>query len=249
MGTQVRTLRLSRPGGWTGTAYFCWSDLSLAIVKEQKETFLHQEEILLTEKFVVEARQYSFLLGRLCAKEALAGLIGRDERASIAILPGVFGQPVVRAIAGVNACVSISHTNRLAAALAFDEAHPMGVDIEAVTPEQAASIETKLTHREKRLLAHFGRETHEIFFVMWTMKEALTKILRTGLMTDPSVFELSELFAERHSWRGSFGNFAQYGAHAFAVGDHIFGFSLPRRTHFQWLPGGFEDVGQTGHRE
>jgi phosphopantetheinyl transferase len=214
-------------------------------VEGQKDTFLHPDEILLNEKHLVEARQYSFLLGRLCAKEALVGLIGRDSRTSIAVLPGVFQQPVVRATHGINACVSISHTNRIAAALAFDEAHPMGVDIEVVTQEQAATIETKLTHREKRLIAHYRRKPHELFFVIWTMKEALAKVLRTGLMTDPSILEITELFAEKESWRGIFGNFAQYGAHAFALRDHIFAFALPRRTNFQWLAAASEEVAQT----
>ena len=44
----------------------------------------------------------------------------------------------------------------------------------------------------------------------WTLKEALSKILRTGMTTPFDIFSIKELKQEKLGWISSFQNFAQY---------------------------------------
>jgi len=76
-----------------------------------------EREYFSTLKFV--RRRQSYLLGRYAAKMAVAHQVGEIDLRAIEILRGVFEQPIVHCVRSDGWCVSISHADTLAAALAF----------------------------------------------------------------------------------------------------------------------------------
>jgi 4'-phosphopantetheinyl transferase len=228
-GTHFARLMLQRHDGWTGFAYLCWSSASLELLDRCKDRFLSPAELRLAQQFHFDRRRRAFLLGRYCAKEALAALLRKREFAAIDIIPGVFNQPVI-VNPGARASVSISHTDHIAAALAFDSTHPMGLDIERLNEGHIGAIDAQLTSNEKLMTATSSSDGPKTQFVLWTMKEALAKVLLTGLMTPLSIYELAEIVRDRKSWRATFKNFGQYQAAALSVHGHIIAVALPRKT-------------------
>lgn len=187
-------------------------------------------------KAVVAApRQQSFLAGRYCAKEALGLFTGIRDPQAIDIVPGVFNQPVVTGEHVQDASISVAHTRRLGAAIAFDKSHPMGLDVELVTPDSRTLIASELTNHERALV---GQCSHlspaEVGF--WTMKEALAKAIGTGFTVPLSILEVSTLSFDGPSLRTTFTNFGQYQGYGFSAGDHMFALALPRGTQFTTHP-------------
>jgi 4'-phosphopantetheinyl transferase len=201
----------------------------LQILEQYKDQFLSSAELSLAHKLSSERRRCDFLLGRYCAKRSISALLGEQQLASIDIAPGVFNQPVVRGIIG-QCNVSIAHAPGIAAALAFDCAHPMGLDIERLDSDNVSTIESQLTSHERILVDSCSLERVEAHFVLWTMKEALAKILLTGLMTPLSIYEVDVLTRQKKSWRGTFKNFAQYHAAAVSARGYVVSLAFPRRT-------------------
>ena len=228
-GTHFAKLVLHRSGGWSGIAYMCWSSAPLSILDRCKDQFLSLAEMRLVNDLRFDRRRRSFLLGRYCAKESLGALLCRRDFASIDVVPGVFTQPVVLN-SGPRASVSISHTDHRAAALAFDSTHPMGLDIEHVDGDKTGAIEAQLTASEKMIADSLSQDRIETRFVLWAMKEALAKVLLTGLMTPLSIYELATMAFDHHVWRATFRNFAQYQAVALLVHRHVVAVALPRKT-------------------
>jgi 4'-phosphopantetheinyl transferase EntD len=225
INSEILTLR--RPNGWIGKASISWSNASLQALLNREEEFLSEGEKLLCGTSVVAARRRTFLIGRYCAKEALCLLTGMLSCKCFSISRGVFHQPVVRAVAGLDANVSIAHTEKLGAALAFDRCHPMGLDIELVDPQGVGIIFDQLTATEKEL----GSRQTEVYFIIWTMKEALAKALLIGLMAPMAILEISDIEREDNFWHGTFTNFPQYHSYAFAFREHFFAIALPRNTN------------------
>src|SRR5690606_38607247 len=92
--------------------------------------------------------------------EAIALHCGLDSLRAAEIRSGVFGQPLVRGDGLAGVAVSLSHTRSLAVALAFDDAHPMGIDLEEIGRGFQEEMESQLSSREKEIAraAPFGRE-------------------------------------------------------------------------------------------
>jgi 4'-phosphopantetheinyl transferase len=231
-GTHFAKLMLQRPGGWTGLAHICWSSVPLEILDRCKDQFLSLAESRLATDLKFDRRRRTFLLGRYCAKESLAALLHRRDFTSIDVIPGVFAQPVVLN-SGSRASVSISHTDDSAAALAFDSTHPMGLDIECLDEEKASAVEAQLTAKEKIMVASLSQNRSEARFVSWAMKEALSKVLLTGLMTPLPIYEIATMVTEDDVWRATFRNFGQYQAVALLVRRHVVALALPKNTQIQ----------------
>jgi 4'-phosphopantetheinyl transferase len=67
----------------------------------------------------------------------------------------------------------------------------------------------------------------------WTIKEALSKVLRTGLMTPFEIFCLQSIQFENNKWVSQFKNFAQYQAISFQLGKFICSIVCPKRSQIQ----------------
>ena len=210
-------------------AGFCLCTKSF-IKNNNIDDFLHRDELDYLEKLKVEQRRQSFLLGRIAAKQAIASLVKVNDLTTIAIQYGVFQFPVVKHNFNNNLQVTISHSHDVGVALAFCEEHPMGVDIERIVPARLNAIKDNLSDSELELLENSRLSLIEGCTAIWTMKEGLSKALKTGLTVDFKVLEIILLKNHGLYLTCTFKYFAQYKAICFPVSDYFCSIVLPRNT-------------------
>ncbi|HBV97550.1 MAG: 4'-phosphopantetheinyl transferase [Peptococcaceae bacterium BICA1-7] len=194
---------------------------------------LHDQELKYYNTLEFEKRIRSYLMGRFTAKQAVAALTGRENLTDILIQPGIFTQPVV--VSGCqNIQVSITHCDDFGAALAFPEAHPLGIDIEKINPNNADVLEKHITGAEKEIMGSCPFSFYAGLTLLWTAKEALSKVLKTGLMTPFEVFEIDgiEVF-DNHSI-SHYKNFAQYKVISFTIDRYMCSIVYPKKTRMQF---------------
>ena len=199
------------------------------------ELFLHVEKLHHKEKkrydmFIHGSKKTSYLLGRLTAKQALMSLTKMSIANSIWIDSGIFGFPVVRCKAIQNKQVSISHSNTMGISIAFDENHPMGIDLEKICANQEQAILSQITDEEKVLLKNMNMNTIAGYTAIWSIKESLSKVIKTGMMVDFSLLRVSSLVLENATLECSFHHFGQYKAIAHINDNYVVSITLPRKT-------------------
>ena len=191
---------------------------------------LHPQELDYYKTLPVEKRKKSYSIGRYSAKKALSALVGEKNLQSTFIDRGLFNHPIVVIPNNQNIQVSISHCDEIGAALAFPEALPMGIDVERVDPDKKKVIESQMTENEKELIKSFPHSYNTLLVLLWTAKEALSKILKTGLMTPFKISEISALTVKQETMVCNFKNFAQYKGLSFNLGCYMHTIVFPKNT-------------------
>ncbi|SEW51893.1 4'-phosphopantetheinyl transferase family protein [Chitinophaga arvensicola] len=176
--------------------------------------FLHPEE---HTTLTGEALQH-YLSGRLAAKLA-ASHFTQVPAAEICIRTGVFGQPLLYCPGHSNIQVSIAHSGSHAIAVVFPEGHPMGVDIEDT---RNARLLSPLTPAEATLAADP--------LLLWTAREALSKVLKTGLTIDLELLAVAAVSFESGFLIVTFAHFPQYKAISWMAGPMACSLVLPLRS-------------------
>lgn len=228
----IDELNLMRPDA-VFKAVLCCCFLSRVQDYENIVQYLHPEEHGFYARLQFEKRIKSYLMGRFVAKQAVAAFIGEEDLRSIFIQSGIFTQPVVVSNKH-NVQVSISHCDNFGAALAFPEAHPMALDIEKINPDKRAVLESQITEAERELLCTCSPSYDIGLTLLWTAKEALSKVLKTGLTTPFGLFEISS--AEWHNTHTEchYKNFAQYKSVSFTVGNYVCSLIHPVKTEIHF---------------
>ncbi|MES2695848.1 MAG: 4'-phosphopantetheinyl transferase superfamily protein [Verrucomicrobiota bacterium] len=212
--------------------------------------FLHAEEAAKLASAGVPKRQADYLRGRYCAKVAVAALAGDAGGADGAgadgrawqVAAGVFGQPVVRGAGLGNVQVSIAHSGDWAAALACDEGHPMAVDIELHDVAHGATIRGEVADAELAAFARAGWEAEMSLTFLWAAKEALGKVLRSGLMAPLSFYEVGEVERTAFGAVCTYRHFAQYKSCCAKIGKLVVAIALPRKSALQFDWGALTSV-------
>lgn len=200
-------------------------------------SILHASEKHHFESFKYDLRKTSYLLGRVAAKNAVSMLNNR-EPASVVIDYGVFEFPIIRQNGPHNLQISVSHCDHIGVALAFPEAHPLGVDLEKADADKLEAMKSHVTESELQLISHHRLEDAIGCTILWTIKESLSKVLRTGLMMDHKVIQINSIQQVGAMYESTFLYFGQYKALSMICGQYVCSIILPRRTicdlnHFQ----------------
>ncbi len=194
---------------------------------------LGPDETAYFQRLTHRRRQESFLMGRLAAKVAVAGLAGGCGPEQIEIRRGVFEQPLVRGAAVEGCSVSVSHDAVWGVALAFRDAHPMAVDVETVglDPVRVRTIESQLSERELGWVRAEGMDAALLATVLWTAKEAVSKAVGCGLTAPVSWMNLKKFQPlDSGRWRGEFEGFLQYQSLSWTIGRTAISVVLPRNS-------------------
>ena len=191
---------------------------------------LHPHELAQYEKFIAPRRQTSFLLGRYVAKQALAVLLHEPVYTNIEIAPGVFTQPIVKYPTPEPVGVSITHAGDLACALAFPQIHPMAIDVEWLEAKNLEAMKSQILPEELHSEALPQLPELVRCTVIWTAKEALSKVLKCGMMCPFSILETVELRQDAACYVGYFRHFGQYKFHAWVLQNHVMTIVLPKWT-------------------
>ena len=200
-------------------------------------------------------KRQSFLLGRLAVKTALGAALEEPALPSIEIESGVFGQPLVRHPRALGLEVTLSHSHGLAVALAFPSAWPIGIDLETVALEAAATLlsEMNLSWAEKHWYAAAADGSPAAALnpasacgVLWGAREALGKAMKTAVNSPLGVLSACDIEPAAGdatgavpdaapsvtAWCGGYINFTQFKWCAQIIGGRVLTLALPRAVEF-----------------
>lgn len=193
---------------------------------------LHSDEITYLNSLKFDRRKSSYLLGRISAKNALSKIIPtKAAMNSFKVGFGVFQFPVIEHLPCSGFQVSITHCDTIGISMAYPEAHPMGVDIEKINPEKVGSMINMFTKEEITLTNSFLNDKASGHTLLWTVKESLSKILKTGMMIDFKYLELDSLDYKNGLYIANFKNFPQYKSLSIVLNSYIVSITCPKRTN------------------
>ncbi len=144
------------------------------------------EEAARYAAFPSAERRRSFLLGRAAARTLLAGALGVPPPA---VPLRIAADGAVDVDGGP--CLSIAHSGGEAVAVAAP--HAVGADLERVTPRRAGIERFMLHPSERSLPSQWPMERARALTLVWVLKEAVLKALRTGLRTSPTKLRLEDV--------------------------------------------------------
>lgn len=191
---------------------------------------LHETEIAFYRSLKYDNRKASYLLGRIAAKNAVSLIMDHSEPDAIIVEAGIFDFPVIRQNTNHNIQVSISHCDEVGIALAFPEAHPMAIDIERADHCKSEAMKSQITENEIQLISTYQLPERIACTILWTIKEALSKVLRTGLMIDYKILEVNSMRLAGTVFESTFLYFGQYKAVSLVCGEYVCTLVLPQRT-------------------
>jgi phosphopantetheinyl transferase len=226
----ILPVRLARPEG-SHRATLCLARMPQEAILSRQLTdpFLHPAESACLDRMTTSLRRQSYLIGRYCAKEALTRQLGGEQAQRILIRAGVFGQPLVSAPANDGTGVSISHSADYGCALAFDPAQPMGIDLEAAGTRHERALRGQLTEAEAYRVATVWRHDNACV-LLWTVKEAVGKAMRTGLTVPTWLYEVSAIQRVGLFLVATFQHLLQYKVLSFQWEGVFVSIALPART-------------------
>jgi 4'-phosphopantetheinyl transferase len=199
--------------------------------------FLTRSELDFFKNLSSCARQRSYLMGRFTAKVALGNLLKEPSLHKIGISPGVFGQPGVVYWCEEAPGISISHCDEFAAAIAFPSGHPCGIDVETIRSTQVDVLQSQMSHSELKWAAQAEGSFAQNCTLAWTAKEALSKVLKCGLMSPMEILELSQVLPLGEGlWEAHYCNFPQYKSLCCTNGLAVMSLVMPRKSVAASIP-------------
>lgn len=199
--------------------------------------FLNKAEINYL-KTTSKNRLENFVLGRYAAKKAISILNEVDCLNTLEISNGIFGQPFIKNNM-TNLDVTIGHSKDHAIALVFDKSLIIGIDVEKYRYNSYLNYNLfyKISSlREINLFYKIHKNYHENIINVWTIKESLSKCLKTGVTTDFKLFEINEINKKDSYIIGKFSNFSQYSFLCFKYDEFAVSITFPKILEFNFDP-------------
>ena len=211
------------------TATLSWLRGTLQTL-EPLADLLHPIERARFDAMQFPRRRHSYLVGRLASRLALCRAVGPEALRDISIGQGIFTQPVLEG--GPSSIgLTLAHTDGVAAAIVHPAGHPMGIDLEWADPQRIDAMRRQMSDTEADAALALDVPPAVALTAIWGAKEALSKILRTGMMCP---FEFLETCAVSPTSSGLAGEYTHFGQYRFEVTCYSGGLSLaialPRRT-------------------
>lgn len=221
-------------------SYSCSICLTNSQFSESESTnILHQEELKLLNDRQTSKRKEEILLGKYVAKSAFLHATKHPsvQMTDFHIKKGTFEHPVLYTAFAHQHQLTVSHSKSFGASICFPEAHPMGIDIEALEKIKPKVISTKCTQQELELLEQHLGSNHLAAAYLWTAKEALSKCIKTGLMVDFCLLEVSSIEnIQEGVSEVRFSNFYQYKGLLFHSEEIACAIVLPKKTTLDLSP-------------
>lgn len=198
--------------------------------EEISNFFLHEEELIFFSNQLAEKRRDSYLLGRICAKYAISRYLNIKNLKDIYIRNGIHQQPVVYYKHIDKVQVSITHSGDIAASLAFSELYPIGIDLEQISTDFIPAIEQKISLEEMKFENLFYCQKEKMFTLFWTVKESISKAIKTGLVIPFEHYEITNLKFCNYYYTNDFKYFPQYKAISFQINNYFISIVYPKKT-------------------
>jgi len=226
-------LNLKNEGNSVSAYLGCVSQNTYPQLRNIVDSILDKNNLPYFSTLKFEKRKKEYLTGRYMAKSVAAEYLNEPNLGEIEIENGVFNQPYVKYNGSDIPGVSLSHSNEWSVAVSFPEGHPMGVDIEKLNQQQIHVIKNQLTENEIKYIKQNNLDELEAYFLIWTMKEALSKVLKCGLTTPFSVLEIDKpSFQANWTAQCYFKNFGQYKCHSWIIDKYALSIVFPKNSDF-----------------
>jgi len=194
---------------------------------------LSSYELLELESQKYPKRKNEYSLGRYIAKKSVSHFYKDTKLNQISIGRGVFNQPVLYCPNNVNNIqVSISHVSNIAVSIAFPEEHPLGIDIERISEPTVEALKEKLLEKEIDLLPLVQLDKKTGLTMLWTVKESLSKVMKTGLTVPLSIYSVKKINIFESGFICEFDHFIQYKTFSWLIDHYICTICLPKNTSF-----------------
>ena len=177
---------------------------------------LSPKELEICSGFTSLKRKYEFISGRFACKKAFCELIEGvpfllNKFPSISIINTDKGAPFVEKMPDLH--VSISHSHKVAIASICKRA--VGIDIEKIDPKKIQAL--------KRMSPEIQSKCVFELTAIWTLKESLSKALRTGIVKEFRHYEIENLTFEDRKYLCDFKNFP---FHGIAIFDSLYAIGI-----------------------
>ncbi len=183
-------------------------------------------------KSFLHKRQYEFLAGRILAKITASRQFKIEDWRSIETLKGVFGNPLIHIPGYAHKGISISHKQNKFGIIIYDEAHPVGFDMEIIDNSKVTLLKSQSNKDEMMDREKMGCDESLFYTVLWSAKEALSKILRCGLTVPIELLstQKNKYDVSHQVFEGEFCNFFQYRFVARIIEESIVTLVFPKRS-------------------
>lgn len=168
-----------------------WCTMSTGSIEGDPVSFLTTSEEVRLDSFAHEDRRVRFALGRMAARGLLADRLGITPLD----VPLTIAQDDALDVAGHAVQVSVSHGGRgpTARSIALIGDRPLGVDLEEIVPRREDLYRRILHTNEYGLLESLDLPHNEAQLLLWSLKEAVLKGLRTGFRRPAKTVHLDDL--------------------------------------------------------
>src|ERR1700682_155407 len=227
-------ITLSRQGqSWSAAmAVATWQESP----EDHAADYLHPTELAYFRGLEFARRRQAYLLGRIAAKRAIARCTSLDDPTAFEVKNGIFGQPLVVSALCPGIETSISHAAEYGLAVAFPTGHALGLDIEACGRTVPDIVRGQMTDSELQATRPLAADETTALAVLWTAKEALSKILKCGLTVPFSILAIETASMVNGTVVCRFKNFTQYRSLTWLAGDFAVSLVTPWKTDVTFDP-------------
>ena len=106
----------------------------------------------------------------------------------------------------------------------------MGIDIERVADKNKNVLASQMLNSELKLIKQVSFSTISGLTLLWTIKESLSKVLKTGLTTPLTIYSVSQIKRVNNSFISQFVNFPQYKVISWILDQYVVSICLPKNT-------------------
>ena len=177
----------------------------------------------------MKEKKRNFILGRYAAKKAV-NTINKGSSTEVEIQNGMFGQPLIRCKGVENLSISISHCDNIGTAIVFPDLLSVGIDFEKIDSVHEKLLQGILTESEKKVLETKQINRMEFLTMLWTVKEAVSKCLRTGLSLPLELYETDNITIDNNQYYGTFRSFIQYQFFAIEKDNYVLAIVYPAKS-------------------
>lgn len=211
----------------TYISQLCLINQDYATLLQSSEHYLHYKEIKMLNQLPSVSRKHSYLLGRAAAKWALKEICPQNLT-EVHITNGIFDQPTFKSI-HANLSLSISHSKDVGVALLFPDEHPMAIDIEHIDSCNHTALSMQLVPSELEYINTYSELP--MCVLLWTAREALAKVLKTGMMVCLDILSIDKITIYNNIVISTYKNFYQYKALSILLDENlILTITCPKNT-------------------
>lgn len=183
--------------------------------------YLSFQELQYCNKLESDFRKNDYIQNNICSKYAISYLSDHTNLKEIEIFRNISGKPYIIAPRAPNLDITIASKKldnyNISSAIAFDKKFPLAIDLEYLKNDDIDHILSQLSDFEIR---NFVNQEINLI-LLWSAKEALSKIIGSGFYADLKIFEILNIIKKDDQIICYFKYFSQYQSISYIVDDFL----------------------------